>query len=421
MSLLGNVTARLGALAAVLAATLLLARDGGPAAVGVYVLLHVLPGLIGTVVSCGLVVAIPYFLAGPSSEDRRLPLTVVAIAAGSGAIGALLWAAAAPLLEATILPGLPTWLVALAGAAVLTRLLVTSAKACSQGSDDLPGANRVIVTEELLFLPAYGALSLADARPGVAIVVALLLADVATASLGWARLARRGFLTGAGRPSARLARQLAGYGARAQVGGLISQLNLRLDFVILGALTSPSVLGVYAIASKFAELLRVVTMAITYVMYPAFARDARQHAVARARRLLPRAGLLTAAGAVVLGAAAALVIPAVYGSAFDDAIGPARIIAAGLALEGVAAVVTAFLFGVGRPGLNSCAMTVGLAVTVALDLILIPRFGAPGAAAASACAYAATSLALVWMFSRVAGSAAGGAFRPGTLSRVEAR
>ena len=41
---------------------------------------------------------------------------------------------------------------------VLTQLAVATAKSCSQGSDDLPGANLVIVNEELLFLPAYGLL-----------------------------------------------------------------------------------------------------------------------------------------------------------------------------------------------------------------------------------------------------------------------
>ena len=49
----------------------------------------------------------------------------------------------------------------------------------------------------------------------------------------------------------------AGYGIRGQVGGMLSLVNLRLDVAILGALVGPGTLGVYAVASKYAELLRL--------------------------------------------------------------------------------------------------------------------------------------------------------------------
>jgi O-antigen/teichoic acid export membrane protein len=401
MSVAGNVAARVAALGAIFVATLVLAWDGGPAAVGVYALLHVLPGLVATVVSCGLVAAVPYFLAGPRAGDRRLPATICALALASGLAGAALWAALAPLFAAPLFGGIEAGLVAAAGAAVLTRLAVTSAKACAQGSGDLAGANLVIFAEELMYLPAYAGLRAAGLDTSAAIVLALPAADVATALLGWGRRARRGFFAGGRPPSVRLAREVAAYGLRAQVGGLIAQLNLRLDYVILTALTGPAVLGVYAIASKFAELLRVLTMALTYVLYPTYARDGRRRAAARARSAIPRAGLLTAGAAAVLWLSAPVLIPAVYGSGFADAVLPARILLLGLALEGVAAVITAFLFGAGRPGLNSWAMAAGLVVTLALALALIPAFGVVGAAIASAAAYATASLALMWMFARV--------------------
>jgi len=47
--LLGNIGARIAALVSLTLATLLVARNGGPAAVGVYALLRVLPSLLGVV------------------------------------------------------------------------------------------------------------------------------------------------------------------------------------------------------------------------------------------------------------------------------------------------------------------------------------------------------------------------------------
>jgi O-antigen/teichoic acid export membrane protein len=51
--------------------------------------------------------------------------------------------------------------------------------------------------------------------------------------------------------------------------------------------------------------------------------------------------------------------------------------------------------GTGRPGTNSLILGVGLAITVVLDLLLIPTYGALGAAVASAVAYLTTDLVLL--------------------------
>jgi O-antigen/teichoic acid export membrane protein len=396
--LVGNVAARLAALGCVFVITLVLARDGGPAVVGVYALLHVLPGLLGTVASAGLPVSIPFFLAGPDRDDERLASTLVAMALAGGSGGALLWIGSAPVLGHLLFPDLSTGLVMLAGVAVLTRLITITAKACCQGSEDLPGSNFVIFGEQFMFLPAYGVLTLVGVHGFAIVVGSLLLSDTATSTLAWARLARRRFFRTLTRPSLRLARRIAHYGMRAQVGGVMTQLNLRLDFVILTLLTGPAVVGVYAVASKFAELVRILGMALTYVFYPRFARERRVRAAENVRALIPKAAGLTAAMVVPLWIAAGFVIPAFYGSDFDSAVTPTRIILLGLALDGVAGVVAAYLYGVGRPGLFSIAIGAGLVATVVLDLLLIPPFETVGAATASAVAYLTTSLGVLALF-----------------------
>jgi O-antigen/teichoic acid export membrane protein len=396
--LLGNVAARVAALVCVFGATLMLARNSGPAAVGVYALLHVLPGLVGTIASSGLPVATPYFLAGPDRDDPRLPSTLVAIAIVGGTVGAALWIVSAPLTGPLVFSDLPLRLVMLAGVAVLSRLIVITAKACSQGSDDLAGSNAIIFTEQFMFLPAYASLWALGVTGFAAVVGALLLADSLTASFAWTRLARRRFFRRITRPSPSLARRIASYGLRGQVGGVMSLLNLRLDFILLSVLAGPAVLGVYAVASKFAELIRILGMALQYVFYPAFAKEGRAQAAEKARKLIPKFGFVSASVLVPLWLAAGFVIPEFYGSDFASAVTPTRIILFGLALDGVAGVITGFLYGVGRPGLNSLAMAAGLAMTVLLDLLLIPRFEAVGAAIASAVAYTTTAFALVTFF-----------------------
>jgi O-antigen/teichoic acid export membrane protein len=418
-SVLTNVAARIGALVSLSLATVVVARHGGPTAVGIYALFRVFPSLLGVVISSGLPGAVTFFLAGPHRHDRRLPTTIVSIMAAGGAAGAATWLAGSPLIGRYLFHDLSRGLVLLAALAVVTRVTVATAKSCSQGSDDLHGANRVIVTEELMFLPVYGVILLVGARGYGGLVAGLLLADVLTASLAWGRLVRRGFFRGATRPSLRLGREVAAYGMRAQIGGVVTLLNLRLDFIILNVLTGPAVLGVYAIASKFAELLKLPGMSLTYVLYPKYARDGLATATGKARRIIPKAGLLTAGAVVPMWFAADFVIPLIYGSAFRSAILPAHIILFGLALDGMGGVVTGYLYGVGRPGLNSLAMGAGLVGTVALDLLLIPPFGATGAACASAVAYLTSTVALLWLFSWVGRARTPTAWRE-SLSRADA-
>jgi O-antigen/teichoic acid export membrane protein len=254
-----------------------------------------------------------------------------------------------------------------------------------------------------MFLPAYALLWLGGVRGYPAMVAALLAADLVTVALAGRRLAARGFFRGWDRPSWPVARRLCGYGIRAQVGGVLLLLNLRLDFALLGLLTGrPGVVGVYAVASKFAELLRLLPLAFTYVLYPSYARAGPAAAIDRARALVPRAAAVTAVAAVPLAAVATFALPALYGRPFDAAVVPTYILLIGLAPEGAAAVVTALLYGVGRPGLNSVAMGAGVVVTVALDLALIPSLGATGAAWASTAAYLTSTAMLLAWFRRLA-------------------
>jgi Na+-driven multidrug efflux pump len=65
-------------------------------------------------------------------------------------------------------------------------------------------------------------------------------------------------------------------------------------------------------------------------------------------------------------------------------------------------------------------MAAGLAVTVGLDLLLIPSHGAVGAAVASAVAYVTSTLALVWFYWLLARSRPTAAWKANTNTLTEA-
>ncbi|MDX6223302.1 MAG: hypothetical protein QOD91_2356 [Frankiales bacterium] len=395
-----NLRARILALAALTVTSLVVARTAGAAGVGDLTLLRVLPWLTGLALSSGVYAAAPYFLSGPDRFESRFRTTIPTMALAAGAAGGALWALASPVFARDIFSDVPPVLVAAAGISVLTQLVESTAKACSQGYGDWGGSNRVIVLEELLFLPWYGLLLATGVGKYAAIVFALPLGDVSTSLLAWTRLARRGYFDGAGRPSLALARRVSGYGLRAEAGSLMQTLNARLDFAIVAALLGPRSVGVYAIASRYAELLRLPSLALNYVLLHGYARDGEGVAADGARRSLARLWWTPLAAAVPMALLAPVVLPLAYGSDFRGSAAPAVVLLAGLTGCVVNGIVSAYLAGVGRPGLNSAAIGAGLLVTVLLDVLLIPRWHVMGAAAASSFTYLTTTAVLVVLFRR---------------------
>jgi O-antigen/teichoic acid export membrane protein len=393
-TVVANCSARLLAMLGLTLATILVARIGGPSAVGEYALLRMIPGLVGVLCVLGLPGALAYFLAEPRRELPRLWPTLMAIGAAGALLGMIAWVVASPVLARTFFPSEPAWLIAAAGATVPTQLLLTLAKTSLQGLEDRHGGDFVIAAEELAFLPCYVLPLVAGVHGLAAIIIGLGLADLVVAVDGWRRVSRRlgwkrlGLAGGGrgwwGRPDLALGRQVASYGLRGQVGGLITLLNLRLDFAVLGAMAGPAVLGAYAVASKYAELLRLPGTALTWVFYPRLAKLEPSEAASVARRMVrpALAGVLLAAIPVALLTAPVMRI--LYGASF-----------------GASGIASAYLYGRGTPGLNSLVLGVGLVITVALDLLLIPQFGALGAAIASTTAYLATDALLIGLLLRL--------------------
>ena len=92
-----------------------------------------------------------------------------------------------------------------------------------------------------------------------------------------------------------------------------------------------------------------------------------------------------------------LLIRIIYTDAFMDAYLPMLALLPGVVLLGSTRVLTNDIAGRGYPQYNSISSAVALILTVALDFLLIPRFGIMGAALASTASY--TMTALIALFS----------------------
>ncbi|MBB5870809.1 O-antigen/teichoic acid export membrane protein [Allocatelliglobosispora scoriae] len=171
----------------------------------------------------------------------------------------------------------------------------------------------------------------------------------------------------------------------------------RVDILLLNALASPIAVGLYSVAVTVAEMTRLIADSVTQTAMPGLA-DADEEAAIRATRRATVATFAAALGSAgVLGGCAWFALPLVYGPDFAGSAAPLIALLPGLVLLAGTRPAGAWLLRVGRPHLVSATSVAGLGLNVALNLLLVPRFGAVGCALASTAGYGALALSqLCW-------------------------
>jgi O-antigen/teichoic acid export membrane protein len=241
-------------------------------------------------------------------------------------------------------------------------------------------------------------------------VSAFAASNVLTALLGavWLRTetARAGD-AGSGGMTGQL-RRATKFGLQTWSANLLQLLNYRLDIFVLSSVAFRSTVGVYSIAVSVTALGWVLPNAFQTVLFPRVASldaaagagqigaGSSDAAAARAVRHSVLIVLPTIALLVIL----VLLVPLIYGSAFDRSVTLGFILIPGVAVAGVAKVASAVSSGRGFPryALYTTALTVP--ATVSLYLLLIPAFHATGAAVASSISYTLTTVLTVYYFER---------------------
>jgi O-antigen/teichoic acid export membrane protein len=378
------------------------ARLLGPEGRGVYALLAQTALLLAMVTNLGLSPATVY-LAG----RRRFPVGVLAWN-GLGA-GLALGLAAAPLtglvyaLAPQVFRGVPLDLLALV---VLTVPLTLATQLLSTL---LLGRQRILAYNALAGVQGlFGAVALLGAlavEPSVRAAALALAASAAFALLStvgyvaWAEPeARRPAWTRHVLPAA------LGYGLRGQAANVVQYLTYRLGFFVLNAFAGPAAVGLLSIAVVLAEALWYVTNAMATVLFPRMATMGREVRAAELTAQTARLGLtLTLILALGLGVAAPVALPALFGRDFAGSALPLWLLLPGTVAFALTNVLASALAGWGRPGLNAWASALCFAITLGAAVLVIPHWGAAGAALAMSAGYLAGTAATVAFFTAQTG------------------
>jgi O-antigen/teichoic acid export membrane protein len=192
-----------------------------------------------------------------------------------------------------------------------------------------------------------------------------------------------------GRPLIGLLRESIAFGLRLWIGSLARFLNFRTDQILMGFIASEAALGFYAVAVNASEVLLYLPSSAATALLPLIARTEREHRAEATLKAFRSVVFVTAAGVAVAALLGPIVLPAIFGEDFEESVEPFLWLLPGTFGFAASSVFSNALVGSSAPSLSSLGPMVSLIVGFALDLLLIPRFGATGAAVAATVAFLA--------------------------------
>jgi len=170
-------------------------------------------------------------------------------------------------------------------------------------------------------------------------------------------------------------------------------LNYRLDVYFVNAWQGLQAVGNYTMAVWLTQMLWLLPNAIGALVLQAAARAERPElALPEVCRITRLSVLLSAGGGLALAVVAALFVPPVLGEDFRGAIRPLVLLLPGVVAFTVTILLSAYLNGIRHQHLTTYVACGSLAVTVAADVLLIPRYGIAGAAIASSLSYVTSAV-----------------------------
>ena len=203
---------------------------------------------------------------------------------------------------------------------------------------------------------------------------------------------------GLGRPNLGVLRESISFGVRAWIGTLADSLGFRIDQILLVIIASETALGFYVVAVNLSEILLYFPGAVSTALLPLAARSAAAPRLAQTLKAFRSAAYVTLATLLLSAVIGPPLIPLVFGASFSASVTPFLLLLPGLIGFTALIVFSNALVASSLPSLSSLAAVACFLVGLALDLALLPFYGASGAAAAASGAYCAGGLTALLLY-----------------------
>jgi O-antigen/teichoic acid export membrane protein len=234
--------------------------------------------------------------------------------------------------------------------------------------------------------------------PLVYVIAGRVLCAAIESTLLWAYSRR--FLKGSGRFLREKSKAMFSHAFPIAFASLLAMIYLRIDQVMLHKMVSDSELGQYVAAVKVSELFETLPSALMISVAPIFAVSAvdperfRSYVDRTFRYLM----VLAAALCVVMTVGATPVVQVLFGRQFLPAAPLLSVLIWSEIAVFFSTVVVNVLVAQNQQRLLPIPTLAGAGVNIALNLVLIPRYGAIGAAYATLISYSVAWIVVLFFF-----------------------
>ena len=202
-----------------------------------------------------------------------------------------------------------------------------------------------------------------------------------------------------------LVRPLYAYAVPSSLATLPQQSVFRLDQILIAALLSQQLLGLYAVAVTWSGALAPLSAALSFVVFPHLARlRTAEHQADALGRVLRFALLFNLALTVPLLLVTPLAIVLLFGRSFEPAVRISMILVVAAGIGNVKSVLADAVRGSGAPYIVMWGELAGFATMLLVLVASLRAYGLYAAAAASLLGYVTTLGVLLAFWSRRTGT-----------------
>jgi O-antigen/teichoic acid export membrane protein len=190
------------------------------------------------------------------------------------------------------------------------------------------------------------------------------------------------------------------YAMKVYAGNLAGIFYLQTNFMILSLVAPTREVGIYSIAQIFSDFILILPATLVNIMFPRAAAMSSAQVIRNVTQAARLSLTTVFVMAVATSLGASFLVPLVFGTAFKPAAGMIWILCFGSAVGALGMILSIYFNGVGRPEIPSSAAWIGFVVVGALTLLLAPRWGGYGAAAAISGSHLIVSLFMLYRYLR---------------------
>lgn len=384
--------------------TVILARALGPEGNGIYVLAVLLPSLVITFGNLGIGPATVYYAAQGTFQLQKIFGNNIFFSIGISILGIFIGIILVLFCKESVFNAVSPQYLLMALLLIPGEVFFGNIRYVLLGAQHIKKFNSVQLVQSILVL-GFILIALLGFKTGVtgailATVFAWFVADVFVFYIV-RTVTGKVSLT----PDFSYIKQAITYGIQAHLANILGFLNYRVDMLMINAFLGPAAVGLYAIGVGLAERLWMISFAASTVLFPRVAAETEERRRKSFTPLVARTVFwITAASALMLALLSRRIVLLLYSETFLPAVTALQALLVGIVALSAGRVLANDIAGRGFPRLNIYTGLIAVVTNIALNVLLIPRYGIAGAGWASTASYAISFLGTIFFYCRLSGN-----------------